>query len=133
MEEARRLFSGVLGRRKRREAREEKKEVEVTPALFETSSEVESIPSKGIESSRYIPALLRDQVLKRDNYQCSYTSHEGVRCTCRRNLELDHIVPFAVGGRTESENLRVLCSAHNLHTARLAFGAEFVERKIAGT
>ena len=102
--------------------------------MFETISEVgDSTTSKNFEPSRYIPSTLRDQVLKRDNYQCSYSSYDGVTCTCRKNLEIDHIVPFAVGGRSELENLRLLCSAHNLHAARLVFGAEFIEHKIAGT
>ncbi|PYV12413.1 MAG: hypothetical protein DMG07_17185 [Acidobacteria bacterium] len=36
-------------------------------------------------------------------------------------LELDHIVPFAVGGEATVENLRLLCKSHS-HEADLRFG-----------
>jgi 5-methylcytosine-specific restriction endonuclease McrA len=41
-------------------------------------------------------------------------------------LQIDHIVPFAKGGKTEASNLRTLCRAHNLLMAELEFGREKV-------
>ena len=65
--------------------------------------------------SRYIPAPVRREVWRRDGGCCSYVDpHSGRRCGSRFLLELDHIVPFALGGSAEPGNLRVLyCSAHN--------------------
>ncbi len=74
------------------------------------------------ENLRYIPASIKREVLDRDNSQCSYVSKDGVRCTQKHYLNFDHIQPFALGGKSSSENLRVLCSAHNQMFNRMIFG-----------
>jgi hypothetical protein len=62
---------------------------------------------------RDIPLGLRYTVLKRDRFRCVLcgsspaTSHD-----CR--LHVDHIVPFAKGGKTTVSNLRTLCESCNL-------------------
>ena len=62
--------------------------------------------------SRYIPAPVRREVWRRDRCCCSYVDpHSGRRCGSRFLLELDHIVPFALGGSAEPGNLR--CAAHH--------------------
>ena len=64
--------------------------------------------------SRYIPSHLRKYIWKRDQGQCSYVHHETKRrCASRHLLQIDHIQPFALGGRSEKENLRLLCAGHN--------------------
>ncbi len=80
---------------------------------------------------RAIPIAIRDQVLKRDEYRCSYRSPDGVACSCRVNLQIDHIVPFSCGGSAEPENLRVLCATHNSFAAYQSFGKGYVESRIA--
>jgi len=80
--------------------------------------------------SRYIPVDVRHAVTKRDNKQCSYVSPTGVRCCERNNLELDHIIPFSLGGESTTENLRLLCKTHNLMYAEKIFGRETIERII---
>lgn len=85
-------------------------------------------------TSRHIPLWLRDEVLKRDGYRCSYVSvHTGIKCDCPIDLEIDHIVPFARRGRNSLSILRVLCQAHNLVAAFEAFGDEFMEQKIGAS
>jgi hypothetical protein len=84
----------------------------------------EAQASKRSKPSRRIPARLRDQVYIRDGGCCAYRSPEGVRCSCTHNLQIDHLVPFAKGGSTELENLRLICAAHNRHLAVLHFGSE---------
>ncbi len=64
--------------------------------------------------TRHIPRAVRREVLLRDNYRCSYIAPDGAKCGAKHHLHLDHIKPFSFGGRHESENLRVLCRAHNL-------------------
>ena len=72
-------------------------------------------------------------MLKRDGYKCSYVSPDGTSCGCKQYLEIDHLVPFALGGTSEADNLRVLCSAHNKMVAREVFGDNFIQSKIKKT
>ncbi len=65
-------------------------------------------------------------------YQCEYTGPDGVRCTARTRLEIDHIDPVGKGGSSGEENLRVLCRGHNLLLAEREFGEEFMRGKIEG-
>ena len=71
-------------------------------------------PPRRARRSRYIPAPVRREVWRRDGGCCSYVDpHSGRRCGSRFLLELDHIVPFALGGSAEPGNLRVRCAAHH--------------------
>ena len=71
-------------------------------------------PPHRTRRSRYIPAPVRREVWRRDGGCCSYVDpHSGRRCGSRFLLELDHIVPFALGGSAEPGNLRLHCSAHH--------------------
>ena len=71
-------------------------------------------PPDRARRSRYIPAPVRREVWRRDGGCCSYVDpHSGRRCGSRFLLELDHIVPFALGGSAEPGNLRLHCSAHH--------------------
>ncbi|MBI4040285.1 MAG: HNH endonuclease, partial [Deltaproteobacteria bacterium] len=72
--------------------------------------------------SRYIPMSTKQEVWKRDEGKCTYESPQGRRCEERAYLEVDHIQPFALGGKAELENLRLLCSTHNRYRAQLTFG-----------
>lgn len=57
---------------------------------------------------------LRELVLARDGYRCTYRDANG-RCETTRPLHVDHIVPVAHGGTDDPTNLRTLCREHNLH------------------
>ncbi|MGC4095043.1 MAG: hypothetical protein QM756_45415 [Polyangiaceae bacterium] len=81
--------------------------------------------------SRYVPVTVARAVWERDGNQCTFVDAEGRRCSERRLLTLEHRVPFALGGAATVENLCVLCRAHNGHTARRVYGAEFIARKRA--
>ena len=71
-------------------------------------------PPHRARRSRYIPAPVRREVWRRDRGCCSYVDpRSGRRCGSRFLLELDHIVPFALGGSAEPGNLRVHCAAHH--------------------
>ena len=66
--------------------------------------------------SRAIPAAARRQVWERDRGCCSYVDQaSGRRCGSRHLLEIDHVVPYALGGSAEPDNLRLLCAAHHRH------------------
>ena len=124
----------------RRKAREEKKAAAVgekTAVIAEALVDVAEVivpelPAEDRDPGlrRYPSAALRDEVLLRDGFQCSFVSDDGVRCQCRSGLQLDHILPWASGGRTESGNLRTVCQTHNLMHARRVFGDARIEEAI---
>src|SRR4051812_45870696 len=60
------------------------------------------------EESRYIPAALERQVWARDHSCCSWMTSSGA-CGSTYQLEIDHIVALALGGKTILENLRLVC------------------------
>ncbi len=72
-------------------------------------------------NGRYLPLAARRKVWERDRGQCTFCAPDGTRCSAKRHLHFDHIEPYALGGRTELSNLRLLCSAHNQLQAERAF------------
>jgi hypothetical protein len=87
-------------------------------------------PSVPPKSSRYVPAQVRRAVYERDGGRCAHVDTEGRRCTERGQLDIDHIVPWALGGPSTVDNLRLACRGHNAQAARQAFGAAFIDRRI---
>lgn len=53
-----------------------------------------------------IPEDVRRYVFQRDRGQCQ-------RCGSRELLQFDHIIPVALGGSSEPENLQLLCASCN--------------------
>ncbi|MCB0323125.1 MAG: HNH endonuclease [Bdellovibrionales bacterium] len=82
---------------------------------------------RGEEGRRYVPEEVRDRVLERDGYQCTYVACGGRRCDERQLLEIDHILPVARGGTSEINNLRTLCRTHNVMMAELEFGRAWMQ------
>ncbi len=78
--------------------------------------------SSSNENSRYIPRSVKRVIFARDHEQCSFVSPNGVRCCNKHHLQIDHIKPFALGGKSNLENLRLLCSQHNKFLAAKSFG-----------
>lgn len=81
-------------------------------------------PREGIAvdgSSRYIPASVRRTVWARDGGRCAFVGTDG-RCNEGGFLEIHHVVPFALGGRSEVHNLELRCRAHNAFEADARFG-----------
>ncbi len=73
-------------------------------------------------SPRHVPAQVRRAVWERDGGRCSWPLDAGGVCGSTLRLQLDHVVPVALGGASTIENLRVTCSFHNDLAARQAFG-----------
>jgi len=75
------------------------------------------------DDSRHIPSAIRQEIWMRDQGKCTYrhpkTKHS---CNSKFGLEIDHIKPFAFGGKHEVSNLRLLCRTHNQHSSVKIFG-----------
>lgn len=59
----------------------------------------------------YVTDSLRYDILRRDNFRCvlcGSSAKEGAR------LHVDHIIPIAQGGKSDSSNLRTLCERCNI-------------------
>ena len=64
--------------------------------------------------SRHIPAAIKNEVLKRDNYSCSYVDPlTKRRCNSKHGIEIDHKKPFSWQGMHTVSNLQILCFQHN--------------------
>ncbi len=68
-------------------------------------------------------AELRRSVWKRDQSRCTH-------CKSTYALEIDHIVPRALGGGSTFENMRLLCRNCNQRSAIEHFGVKKMERHI---
>jgi 5-methylcytosine-specific restriction endonuclease McrA len=83
------------------------------PAIVATSASA--------NGSRHVPAALKRAVWARDQGRCTFHGSKG-RCAETGHLEFHHIVPFAVGGKTDIENLTLRCRAHNRFESDEHFG-----------
>jgi len=84
-----------------------------------------SRPKTSIQSipKRRVPTSVKVEVSKRDQERCAYIANDGRRCEGRDFLEYDHIIPWSLGGRSDtSENIRLLCRPHNQRLAKRRFG-----------
>jgi len=72
----------------------------------------EVAPQPEAPQKRYIPPAVKRFIQNRDR-SCTYTSPEGRRCSSTYLLQFDHIRPFALGGPTTVDNLRLRCATHN--------------------
>jgi hypothetical protein len=72
-----------------------------------------------VAASRYISKRVKQLVWIRDGGKCT---HPG--CSATHFLEYDHIVPYSLGGKSNVENIRLLCRAHNQRAAIDHFGIQ---------
>jgi len=74
---------------------------------------------------RYVPQKLVAKLFKLSQGRCEYVSPlNGKRCEEKRNLQIHHALPFAVGGPTVEGNLKVLCKSHNSLASREYYGRD---------
>jgi 5-methylcytosine-specific restriction endonuclease McrA len=86
--------------------------------------------SKAPKDPGDVSRAARREVMARDGLQCTFESVDGLRCTERGFLEIDHRLERARGGTGDPTNLQVLCRAHNRLKAEQAFGRAHVEERI---
>jgi hypothetical protein len=79
--------------------------------------------------SRFVPIATKRYVLNRDGAHCSFRNPiTGKVCAVKTRLQFDHVTPFAKGGDSSTENIRVLCQNHNLFLAEAHFGKEKINK-----
>ena len=69
-----------------------------------------------LDPKRYFDDSQKDEVIKRDGQRCAHVDQAtGERCceTAYNKLEMDHVVPWSRGGKTEIGNAQLLCKSHN--------------------
>ncbi len=82
--------------------------------------------------SRYIPSKLKQRVWQRDRGECTYIDNKtGRKCGSKHFLQYDHIEPFALGGKTSEENLRLRCAMHNRLAAVEIFGGAKMRKHVS--
>ncbi len=86
-----------------------------------TTVEVSSAPKR-----TPIAPSTHNFVRRRADDRCEYRGHAGHLCGSRFQIQTDHIVPIALGGKNDIENLRLLCRVHNSLMAEKILG----ERKM---
>ena len=91
-------------------------------------------PRKSLEDAdtapgvRGIPAPVKRFVWARDRGQCTFETGGGRRCPERRGLQFHHDDPHGLGGDRSAENIRLLCSPHNLYMAEMDYGKDKMEQ-----
>jgi hypothetical protein len=70
----------------------------------------------------HIPAEIEREVRLRDGDRCQFPIDGGGVCGSTWQVQLDHVLPLALGGPTTAANLRCACAAHNRYAAELVLG-----------
>lgn len=74
-----------------------------------------------------LPAALKRAVYQRDQGRCQYRDPKsGTICESKYLVEIDHIMPKALGGDDTFDNLRCLCRSHNQLRAHKTFGRPLI-------
>ena len=74
-----------------------------------------------------IPASVKRAVWLRDGGRCQWKLDGGGICGSTLRVEIDHIVPVALGGESTVENCDLKCRMHNDLAARQVFGDEHMD------
>ena len=74
-------------------------------------------------------AVLR-ALVERDGLGCTFVGSDGRCCGERAFLQVHHERAWAKGGADSSDNLRLVCAAHNRLLAEREFGREHVQRAV---
>ncbi len=85
--------------------------------------------SKVTKNTRYIPKSVKQQVWKRDKGQCTFVGANNKRCNSDYLLQFDHHpIPYARGGSSTVDNMRLLCAKHNRHAAEKTYGRALIRK-----
>ena len=121
-------FKAGTGGRNKKLSSEVKKIQKCSEPIRTTSPQKLEKKGNPTKESRYIPSAIKNYVWQRDGGRCNYMNHQIKRqCNSTYMLQVDHIQPFAYGGSSKAENLRLSCAAHN--QARMALESSSCRRR----
>src|SRR5439155_10538172 len=63
-------------------------------------------------NGRGIPRWVERVVKTRDDNRCQWRKPNGEICGSKWKVEVDHVIPVGMGGRSTVENCRCACRAH---------------------
>jgi len=87
------------------------------PKTSLSKKSTQSFPAAGVRKA--IKITTRRELLKKAQNCCEYVDPiSNRRCAGKYQLQIDHILPLALGGSNSPFNLRVLCRTHNLLSAQ---------------
>jgi HNH endonuclease len=70
----------------------------------------------------YYSVDIRKKLWQQAQATCQFVDRQtGRRCESKFHLQIDHCLPVAMGGKSDFENLRLLCQTHNLLMAERSF------------
>jgi hypothetical protein len=78
----------------------------------------------------HIPNETKRQIAARDDLRCTFVGADGKRCDSRKFAQIHHEEAWARGGGDTTDNLRILCAAHNRLLAERDFGRQFVAMRV---
>jgi hypothetical protein len=94
-----------------------------------TDKPARSAETKPRTDTRHIPKAVQQEVWQRDGGRCAFIGSNGRRCNSEHNLQFDHYpVPFARGGPSTVEYLRLLCAKPNRFTAEQLYGEQNIKK-----
>jgi hypothetical protein len=94
-----------------------------------TNKPVRSVKTKPKTNTRHIPKAVQREVWRRNQGRCAFIGSNGRRCNSEYNLQFDHYpIPFARGGPSTVDNLRLLCAKHNRFTAEQSYGEQCIRK-----
>jgi hypothetical protein len=97
----------------------------------ESTPPADLVPSGAKSPRAPISASVQRQVWVRSNGRCEYIDSESSKqCDSSYGLQLDHVVPVALGGSSQIENLRMLCMQHNQYEAIQKLGEETMQKYV---
>src|SRR5207237_5897505 len=103
---------------------------QVKKERFATGRKARSAPADDADasSSRHIPDAIKRDVFERDGRRCTFTGEDGRRCGETGALEFDHLDGFARTRLHRADRIRLLCRAHDQHSAEKMYGPLFMKR-----
>lgn len=83
------------------------------------ASKVETVIMQKKNQRPYLSIKTKRALIDKANSCCEYQDPQsGKKCDSSYQLQVDHILPWSLGGSHSSKNLRILCRTHNLLMAR---------------
>ncbi len=78
--------------------------------------------------TRYVSQKIKNELWAKAQGRCEYIDPLTKRkCNSTHRIQIEHIVPLALGGFTKLSNLRLYCQAHNQWAALQSFGRKKIQ------